>query len=60
MTDEGISHVGHMTTLQSLTLSRTKLTDQGMPYLTGTPVGSVITLGLLENLYSFSYLENSG
>ena len=36
VTDYGISHVSHMTSLSVLTLSRTKLTDQGMPYLAGT------------------------
>ncbi len=35
VTDRGISHVSHMTSLQVLTLSRTKLTDEGMPYLMG-------------------------
>lgn len=39
ITDRGISQVSSMRHLISLSLARTKLTDDGMPYLRGDSLG---------------------
>ncbi len=58
VTDRGISHVSHMTSLQVLTLSRTKLTDEGMPYLMGKLVATLIPYSVeFSRLLIFAVFE---
>lgn len=42
ITDTGISHVAVMHSLTTLLLSRTKLTDDGMPFIAGDNIVSMV------------------